>query len=217
MNNVPFQQMSSNFIKESLLTSHCPPASKLPNDVDRSRDQVGSYSPPRSPSRKDHGSLRKQAESPKPITSPRPYNFDCIGTEIDGEGIRKRRLVGPPTILDVQTEFCGRHLVIPHYFGFVFSHLNESTGSVRLSPRGDSSAISDCKNEVYVNNMNVQGKLAVNDSSRYSHSVHSPSDLTLSTLAVSRGSEEVEVSLLGALFVAFVGGTFFVNIAFGRL
>lgn len=121
--------------------------------------------------------------------------------------------MGPPTILDVQTEFCGRHLVIPHYFGFVFSHLNESTGSVRLSPRGDSNAISDCKNEVNVDNMNVQGKVAVSDSSRYSHS---PSNLTLVTLAVSRGSEEVEVSLLGALFMAFVGGTFFVNIAFGR-
>ena len=208
--------MSLNFIKESLLTSHCPTASKLSNDVDRSRDRVGSYSPPRSPSRKDHSSPRKQTESPKPVTSPRPYNFDCIGTEIDGEGIRRRRLVGPPTILDVQTEFCGRHLVIPHYFGFVFSHLNESTGSVRLSPRGDSNATSDRKSEVDVDNTNVRGKVAVNDSSRYSHSVHSSSDLTLGTLAVRQGNEEVEVSLLGALFVAFVGGTFFTNIAFGR-
>lgn len=189
--------MPSNFIKESLLNLHCPLTSKLFDAEISTRDRVVSFSPPRSPSRKDHSGPRRLTESSKPFNSPRPFNVDCIGTEIDAESLKRRRLVGPPTILDIRTELCGRHLVIPHYFRYVFSHLNESTGSIRFSPREGTDAASECKIGTNSDSAYGHDKVGVDGSSRC-------------------GSEEVEVSLLGAVFVLVVGAAFVTNIASAR-
>lgn len=217
LNNAPFQQMPSNFIKESLLTSHCPLSSKLPDDANSSRDWVGNNSPPRSPGRVDHSSPRKLQESLKPHTL-RPYNADCIGTEMSAEDIRRLRLVGPATVLDVQTELCGRHLLVPHCFGYVFPHLNEGRGCIRLSPRRGVDAVSEYENDCIVDSQSGHGEAVADDSTRYSQSpgAQDSSEPTLAARPSLQSSEEVEVSLLGAVFVAVVGATFFVNIAFGK-
>jgi hypothetical protein len=161
--------MPSNFIKESLLTSHCPLPNKMPDDANSSRDRVGNNSPPRSPGRVDHNSPRKLQESLKPHTQ-RPYNADCIGTEMSAEDIRRLRLVGPATVLDVQTELCGRHLLVPHCFGYVFPHLSEGRGCIRLSPRRGVDAVSECENDFSVGSQNGHGKDLADDSTRYSQS-----------------------------------------------
>lgn len=217
LNNAPFQQMPLNFIKESLLTSHCPLSSKLRDDASYSRDRVGNNSPPRSPGRVDRSSPRKLQESLKPY-SLRPYNADCIGTQMSAEDIRRLRLVGPPTVLDVQTELCGRHLLVPHYFGYVFPHLSEGRGCIQLSPRRGVDVVSEYENGFSVGSENGHGKAEADDSSRYSQSpgAQDSSEPILATRPLLRSSEEVEVSLLGAVFVAVVGATFFVNIAFGK-
>ena len=217
LNNAPFQKMPSNFIKESLLTSHCPLSSELPDDANSSRDQVGNSSTPRSPGRVDRSSPRKLQESLQPHTQ-RPYNADCIGTEMSAEDIRRLRLVGPATVLDVQTELCGRHLLLPHCFGYVFPNLREGRGCIRLSPRRGADAVSEHENDFDVGGQNGHGKAVADDSTRYSQSpgAKDSSEPILATRPSLQSSEEVEISLLGAVFVAVVGATFFVNIAFGK-
>lgn len=217
LNNAPFQQMPSNFIKESLLTSHCPLSSKLPDDANSSRDRVGNKSPPRSPGRVDHSSPRELQESLK-LHTLRPYNADCIGTEMSAEDTKRLRLVGPATVLDVQTELCGRHLLVPHCFRYVFPHLSEGRGRIRLSPRRGVNAVSEYENDHSVGSQNWHGKAVVDDSTRYSQSpgAQDSSEPILATRPSLQSSEEVEVSLLGAVFVAVVGATFFVNMVFGK-
>lgn len=164
--------------------------------------------------------------SPRRNTSPRSppppsFNFDCLGTEKSREEILALRVVGPITVLDLPAGYCGRYLVVPRFFSKVFPHLCESSGGVRLSRQNDIDSFFRSDEMTDVDSAgDSAGKGKGQDSSEeYStenlRKLHFPA-AELSVSPITHCNKDVEMSLLGAIFMTVVGGVFIVNIITGR-
>lgn len=193
-------------LTESLLSPACPSSTSGISDVNPLRMTLTdrSYCSPR----RDISKRSLTVTSPKRSTnlkSPtRPvFNFDCIGTEKTSQDIALLRLLGPSTILDKNSECCGRYLVVPHYFSWLFPYLKESVGPVRLTP------------EVSIKKTDGgDGILFEDESTSFPLRRHVTPPHELS---VSHANKDVEMSLLGTIFMATVTSLLLANVVVGTL
>jgi hypothetical protein len=186
-------------------------ASKAPDSAYTSRPgaRSGTVTPPR------------RSNSPKSPTRT-PFNFDCLGTEMSSEEIRAFQTLGPGTVLDLPPGLCGRYLVVPRFFSKVFPHLNESSGLVRLTRENDIDSFfrSDEATETIGD---VDSPVKEKEKEAFSEGFSTENLDKLGLPAAEQNAtnndpcnKDVEMSLLGAIFMTVVGGIFIVNIVAGR-
>lgn len=166
------------------------------------------------------GIVTPPRRSTSPKSPPRThFNFDSLGTEKSSEQIRVLRTLGPGTILDLPPGLCGRYLVVPRFFSKIFPDLTESSGHVRLTRQNDiDSFFRSDEVTVAASDMNSAVKediFSEGFSTENLDKLDSPAaDLT--TTHSDPCNKDVEMSLLGAIFMTVVGGIFIVNIVTGN-
>lgn len=134
---------------------------------------------------------------------PKHFRFDNDGTQKSVDEIARFRDIGPCTVQDKRTEYCGRYLLVPAFFQNYFPLLNESYGNIRISvvtPTNTSVVISE-------NDYDEIPKKQDSDDSYDSDNDDIKIDPTINT--------DVEISTLGAVFVMAVSGIFLLNLATG--
>ena len=153
--------------------------------------------------------------SPRTHTSPRcklalkrpvkHFLFDIDGTQKSRDEILRFRDVGPSTIIDKRTEYCGRYLLLPALFKNYFPLLNGTRGSIRISSRNP------IDNNVVIEE-NDFDEIPTSHNKDDSDS-DSDTDDEIEKSPISNA--DIEISSLGAVFIITVSGIFFLNIING--
>ena len=153
--------------------------------------------------------------SPRTHTSPRckmtlrspvkHFLFDIDGTQKSPDEIMWFRDVGPSTIIDKRTEYCGRYLLLPALLKNYFPLLSGNRGSIRISGRNP------VENNVIIVE-NEYDEIPKSDDKDDSDS-DSDSDDEISKSPINNA--DIEISSLGAVFIMAVSGIFLLNIVTG--
>jgi hypothetical protein len=142
---------------------------------------------------------------------------------MSSEEIRTFQTLGPGTVLDLAPGLCGRYLVVPRFFSNIFPHLNESSGLVRLTRENDINSFfrSDEATDA-ISDVDSQVKEKEKEKETFSEgfSTENLQKLDLpaaeqTTINNDHCNKDVEMSLLGAIFMTVVGGIFIVNVITG--
>ena len=107
------------------------------------------------------------------------------------------RDVGPRSILDVRTEYCGRYLCVPSYFKYFFPLLNECYGDIRLSKI---SKIFSSENQT-----DIIDDIPLSESQK---------NIEIKPI-IEVINREIEISCLGVIFMSAVSSVFLLNIITG--
>ena len=206
LSNAFFRGMPGSALTESLLSPACPSSPNGFSDVNPLRMTITdrSYCSPR----------RNISQRSLTVTSPRrgtdsrsptrpAFNSDCIGTEKSSHDIALLRLLGPSTILDNNSKYCGRYLMVPHYFSRLFPHLKESAGYVRLTPDAPTKS--------------TGGGDSILKEEESTDFPMRRSETPPHKSCVSHQNRDVEMSLLGTIFVAAVTSLLLANVVVGAI
>jgi hypothetical protein len=204
LTNAFFRGMPGSALTESLLSPTCPSSPSGFADVNPLRMTITdrSYCSPRRNISQRSLTVTSPKRSTNSKSPTRPvFNCDCIGTEKSPQDIALLRLLGPSTILDNDSEYCGRHLMVPHYFSRLFPHLTESAGYVRLTP-GAPTKNTGGGDSIFKEEGLTDFPL---------HRAVTPSH----EASLSHENRDVEMSLLGTDFMAAVTSLLLANVVVG--